>query len=119
MPVSSNTITFSVSPRISGVDLPDGDDPSLIRINIGDEFSVTDTTLEEDEAIQVIIDGLPYQRVADPPGNPQEFSVRDDGTIGNAIRINPHSELSQSGLHPLRVIVNGADSAPHWIGVPG
>ncbi|MDJ0863977.1 MAG: DUF4255 domain-containing protein [Gammaproteobacteria bacterium] len=122
LPVSSNAITFAVAPRLVDVQQPDADNAELIRVIAGDEFSLTDSELAQGDAIRVIVDGLPYERVADPPGAPQQFSVRNDvapvpNPIPNAIRLRPHTTLA-SGLHPFRLIVNGAESAPFWIEVP-
>ena len=111
--VSSNEVGFAVAPRITGHDAPDAN--GNIRITLGSEFDPLDANLPED-AMQVIVDGEVYTRVnADPPANPREFFVTNSPS--NAIRLKPHFAVTvtQPEAHPLRLIVNGAESAPFWI----
>jgi hypothetical protein len=115
--VSSNEVTFAVSPRIEGHDAPDA--AGNIQINLGPEFDFLDANLAED-AIQVIVAGEVYTRPrpadrVDPPANEKEFFVTN--TPSNLIRIKPHFPVvvTESGAHPLLLIVNGAESAPFWI----
>ncbi|MEO7649459.1 MAG: DUF4255 domain-containing protein [Bryobacteraceae bacterium] len=111
--VSSNEVSFSVSPRIAGHDVPDG--AGNIQVNLGAEFDPLDPNLSPD-AIQVIVDGEVYERVVvDPPANPKEFLIAN--VPSNLIRIRPHFPVlaGQSEAHAFRVVVNGAESAPFWI----
>jgi hypothetical protein len=111
--VSSNEVSFSVSPRIESHDPPDG--AGNIQVNLGPEFDPLDPNLSPD-AIQVIVDGEVYQRVAaDPPADSKEFVIAN--APSNLIRIRPHFPVSvtQSEAHAFRVVVNGAESAPFWI----
>ena len=111
--VSSNEVGFAVAPRITGHDAPDAN--GTMRITLGSEFDPLDANLPED-AVQVIVDGEVYTRVnADPPANPREFVVTNSPS--NAIRLKPHFAVTvtQPEAHPLRLIVNGAESAPFWL----
>ena len=111
--VSSNEVGFAVAPRITGHDAPDAN--GNMRITLGAEFDPLDANLPED-AMQVIVDGEVYTRVnADPPANPREFFVTNSPS--NAIRLKPHFAVTvtQPEAHPLRLIVNGAESAPFWL----
>jgi hypothetical protein len=111
--VSSNEVSFAVSPRIQGHDAPDAD--GNIQINLGPEFDPLNPNLPE-AAIQVVVAGEVYTRVdADPPTNAKEFFVANSPS--NLIRIKPHFPVAvtQSQAHPFLLIVNGAESAPFWI----
>jgi hypothetical protein len=110
---SSNEVSFAVAPRIQGHDDPDGD--GNIQINLGPEFDPLDANLP-DEAIQVIVAGEVYTSVsADPPTGEKEFFVTNNPS--NLIRIKPHFPVAvtQAEAYPLRLIVNGPESAPFWI----
>ena len=112
--ISSNEVGFAVAPRITGHDVPDVN--GNMRINLGAEFDPLHANLPED-AWQVIVDGEVYTRVtADPPANPREFFVTNSPP-SNAIRLKPHFAVpvAQPEAHPLRLIVNGAESAPFWL----
>jgi hypothetical protein len=111
--VSSNEVSFAVSPRIQGQAAPDA--AGNIQIDLGPEFDPLDASLPEG-AIQVIVAGEVYTRTgADPPANEKEFFVTN--TPSNLIRIKPHFPVAVTQLeaHPLLLIVNGAESAPFWI----
>jgi hypothetical protein len=111
--VSSNEVGFAVAPRITGHDAPDAN--GTIRITLGVEFDPLDANLPED-VMQVIVDGEVYTRVDDDsPANPREFFVTNSPE--NAIRLKPHFAVTvtQPEAHPLRLIVNGAETAPFWI----
>jgi len=115
--VSSNEVSFAVSPRIEGHDAPDV--AGNIQINLGSEFDPLDANLADD-AIQLVVDGEVYTRPppadrVDPPANVKEFFVTN--TPSNLIRINPHFPVTvtQSEAHPVLLTVNGAASAPFWI----
>jgi Pvc16 N-terminal domain len=111
--VSSNEVSFAVSPRIQGHDAPDAD--GNIQINLGPEFDPLDPNLPE-AAIQVVVAGEVYTRVnAEPLTNAKEFFVANSPS--NLIRIRPHFPVAvtQPEAHPALLIVNGAESAPFWI----
>jgi hypothetical protein len=111
--VSSNEVSFAVSPRIQGHEAPDAD--GNIQINLGPEFDPLDPNLPE-AAIQVVVAGEVYTLVnADPPTNAKEFFVGNSPS--NLIRIRPHFPVAvtRPEAHPVLLIVNGAESAPFWI----
>ena len=111
--LSSNEVSFAVSPRIQGHVAPDAD--GNIQINLGPEFDPLNPNLPE-AAIQVVVAGEVYTRVgADPPTNAKEFFVANSPS--NLIRIRPHFPVAvtQPEAHPVLLIVNGAESAPFWI----
>jgi len=114
--LSSNEVSFAVSPRIQGHKAPDAD--GNIQIDLGPEFDPLDPNLPE-AAIQVVVAGEVYTRVdADPPTKAKEFFVANSPS--NLIRIRPHFPVSvtQPEAHPVLLIVNGAESAPFWIELP-
>jgi len=111
--VSSNEVSFAVSPRIQGHDAPDAD--GNIQINLGPEFDPLDPNLPEG-AIQLVIAGEVYTRVDPKPlANAKEFIVANSPS--NLIRIRPHFPVAvtRPEAHPVLLIVNGAESAPFWI----
>jgi hypothetical protein len=113
--VSSNEVSFAVSPRLLGHDGPDAN--GNIQINLGPEFDPLDANLPED-AIQVIVAGQVYTRTEDdPPANEKEYFVTN--TPANLIRIKPHFPVAvtESQAYALLLMVNGAESAPFWIEV--
>lgn len=111
--VSSNEIGFAVAPRIEGHEAPDVN--GNIQVNLGPEFDPLHPNLPAD-AIQVIVDGEVYTRVnIDPPANAKEYFVMN--SPANLIRLKPHFAVTvtEPKVHPFRLIVNGAESAPLWI----
>jgi hypothetical protein len=111
--VSSNEVTFAVSPRIESHDPPDPN--GNILIHLGPEFDLLDPNFQSD-AIQVIVAGEVYTRVTtDPPANPKEFFVTD--TPLNLVRIRPHFPVlvTQSVAYAFGIVINGAQSDPFWI----
>ncbi len=115
---TSNEIGFAIAPRIENHDDPDGG--GNIQINLGSEFNPLTQNLPE-KSIQVIVAGEVYKSTGtDPPAEEGEFFVGRDTTVLpplNFIRINPHFSVSvtEAIAYPLRLIVNGAESAPFWI----
>jgi Pvc16 N-terminal domain len=111
--LSSNELSFAVSPRIQGHDAPDAD--GNIQINLGPEFDPLNPNLPEG-AIQLVIAGEVYTRVDPKPlANAKEFIVANSPS--NLIRIRPHFPVAvtRPEAHPVLLIVNGAESAPFWI----
>ena len=117
---SSNEVAFAVAPRIE--DHGEVDTEGNITINLGPEFNPLDPAIPpdlRDELIdmQVIVDGMVYTSVMEdspPPLNQGEFLV-----TSTSITIKPHFDVHPvvAAVHPFRLIVNGAESAPFWIEV--
>jgi hypothetical protein len=109
--VTSNEVSFAVSPRIQSHSGPDVD--GHLEITLGPEFDVLDQNLPPD-AIQVIVAGRVYTRSTGAVLEPREFLVANGP---NRIRIKPHFPVlvTQPEARPVRVIVNGAESPPFWI----
>jgi hypothetical protein len=115
--LSSNEVSFAVSPRIQGHEAPDAD--GNIQIDLGPEFDPLDPNLPED-AIQVVVAGEVYtkSKVGHPLENEKEFIIANSPS--NLIRIRPHFPIAvtRPEAHPVLLIVNGAESAPFWIELP-
>ncbi len=113
----SNEVPLVIAPRIDGVGVPDLVNNRL-EINIVTTFPLKFGEGTDDELdIRLIIDGQVYIRkpflVAppDPNDNDGRFHVVDD----EKLIFQAFFDLSVAGDHPVRLIVNGAESAPFWI----
>lgn len=111
---TSNEVSFAIAPRIASHENPDTD--GTIQINVGDEFDLTDASLE----LQVVVAGEVYESVeTNPPSNPGQFVAINDpsNTPANSIKISPSANFDAAIPQPFQLIINGAESAPFWIEV--
>lgn len=107
----SNQIAFSVGPRIDGADPPNANGRIVVRVvNL---FDMQAAGLE----VQFSIDGALYDETAAFSGNP----VDDRGLFqrqAGQVEFHPLFDLAVAGIHPVRLVVNGAESQPFWIVTP-
>lgn len=109
----SNQVTFAVGARIDSVDPPPGPNQRM-ALNVVDEFDMTGPNLD----VQLAIDGLMYLETdafADDP-------VQDEGLFrrqsGGVMEFHPLFDAAVTGVHPVRLVINGAESQPFWIEGP-
>jgi len=109
----SNQLAFSVGARIDGFDPPPGPNQRM-ALRLVDEFDLTGPDLE----VQLAIDGLVYLETnafANDPGPDQGLFQRQAGGV---IELHPLFDATVAGVHPVRLLVNGAESQPFWIELP-
>ncbi|MEE8523596.1 MAG: DUF4255 domain-containing protein [Thermoanaerobaculia bacterium] len=107
----SNEVAFTVGPRIQS-----HDPPNLVQnrvtVNVVPDLAVPAL----DEAIEVIVAGQVYQRRENDTFAPA--LAENDGfcVVGaSTVTLQALFDLSVPGLHPLRLLVDGAESQPFWI----
>ncbi|SCX79619.1 DUF4255 domain-containing protein [Nitrosospira sp. Nsp13] len=108
----SNQIAFSVGARIEGVDPPNGSGRMMLKV-----FNLFDMTAGLD--VQLAIDGIRYAELetadfANIPSQDRGFFERQPGQI----EFHPLFDPLLSASHPVRLIINGAESQPFWIETP-
>ncbi len=114
---SSNEVGFFVAPQIVGHGAPGPD--TRIDVAVSPTFDLTHGAGTAEELdIQLVVDGHVYQRgfAASPP-NPAD----NDGhfeVAAHTVTLQPLFGVATPAEHPLRLIVNGAESAPFWIVTP-
>lgn len=104
------TTAFALGPRLEAADPPDGNDRIAIRIVTA--FDLSDPDLR----VEVIVGGEAYVRANAFSGVPADdaglFTVAAD-----RVTIQPLFDIGTPGLHPVQIIVNGAESQPFWLEV--
>ena len=103
----SNQLVFSAGARLTGVVA--GDAPPRRRLTVKNTFDMTATGLD----VQLAISGVRYVETTGFSG-----SAADAGLFerrAGAIEFHPTAEAAQPGFHPVRLVVNGAESQPFWI----
>ena len=109
----SNRLAFSVGARIDGFDPPPGPDQRM-ALRVVDEFDMTQPDLD----VQLTIDGLVYLETdafVDDPVQDQGLFQRQAGGV---LEFHPLFDATAPGIHPVRLLVNGAESQPFWIELP-
>ncbi|PRP92673.1 DUF4255 domain-containing protein [Enhygromyxa salina] len=102
--VDSNEVAFTVIPRIAG-DAPDG--PSnKVTLTLVDTFDLELDGL----AVRLYVDGEAYAAV-DDTDNPGQYEITGPSTL----IFHALFDVETDGEHAVRLIVNGAESAPYWI----
>lgn len=106
----SNATPFVVVPRLTAVSPPQ--QSGLITIT-GATFQHADIAPED---VDVYVGETRLTRDAPPPPDPPAGAFRIESPT--SIRLRLPSGLAAGSTHPLRVIVNGAESAPRWVVAP-
>ena len=115
----SNDIVFYVAPRIAGYAPPGAD--TRITVNVVGTFDLTHGAgTEEELEVQIVVSGKVYERgfLAVAPVDEHLNNVRFEITGASSISVQPDFDVTVFGEHPLRLIVNGAESQPFWIELP-
>ncbi len=106
---TSNEITFAITPRITGHVLNVA--AGTVQIDLDPAFSADIAPpLGPELDIQVVIDGLVYQRVTPAPPAAGQFFVQP-----NSVLVAATFNLATAGLHNVRLSIEGADTQPYWI----
>ncbi len=111
---TSNEAAITLTPYIdSDGGVGDVVPPVMVTLNTSSMTNLNEPAL--DKAIAVVVDGQPYTYF-DQVGNPglREFKITGD----NEITIGAHFGSNDTGLHPVRLLIRGADAPPYWIEVP-
>ena len=109
----SNEVSLLVSPRVVSHTPPGVD--NRITVNLAPTFDLTQPELD----VELVVAGQIYERgfLAVPPA----VSADNDGRFEvatNSVAFQPLFAVAVTGEHPLRLIVNGAESQPFWIVMP-
>lgn len=107
----SNRTVVSLGPRILSSDPPDG--AGRISVHVAPLFDVTDADLD----VQLAVDGVIYGELGAFAGTPDD--------AGHFVRVAPDEVSFQPAFaivageaHPVRLVVNGAESQPFWAVMP-
>jgi hypothetical protein len=107
----SNQIAFSVGARIDGADPPNAAGRIVLRVvNL---FDMQAAGLE----VQLSVDGVLYDETAAFAGN----AAQDRGLFerqAGQIEFHPLFDPAVAAVHPVRLVINGAESQPFWIVTP-
>ena len=113
---TSNETPFAVTPRVIGASVVDLAE-RRVRVDLDPSIDLTPAGAPGPLDILVVVDGENYGRfdpaVAGSTFDPGEFEPGHD-TLDLRARFDP----AAPGSHPLRVIVEGAESQPFWIDLP-
>jgi hypothetical protein len=110
--IDSNEIPLLVIPRITSTSSIDGLN-NRITLTLVDFIVDFEDGTDDELDIQLIVDGKTYLRDWTPPANGRFVA---DGP--NSLTFQALFNVSATGDHPCRVVVNGAESAPFWIEIP-
>ena len=106
----SNQVAFSVGARIDGVDPPNVTGRMVLRV-----VNLFDLQAPELE-VQLVVDGAVYDEGAFT-GVPAQDRGRFERQAGQ-VEFHPLFDPTQPGSHPIRLVINGADSQPFWAATP-
>ncbi len=104
----SNEVLFQVAPRIRDIAPIAPASSRRLVLRISPRFNLSTPDLD----VVLIVDGETYKRVPGPIAN------LTDGTMivgADRVRFQAPFPLNVSGLHPIRLSVNGADAQPFWL----
>lgn len=109
--IESNQLAFSLGARIVNADPPNAS--GRIVVHLQNVFDFTAAALD----VQLAVDGELYDEAAAFSGVPAQdrgLFVRSPGQL----ELHPLFNPALAGSHPLRLIINGAESQPFWILTP-
>lgn len=107
----SNRIAISVGARIASHD--PANPAGRLVVHLVNVFDFTSADLE----VQLVVDGIIYDEAAafaNVPAQDRGLFVRQAGQL----EFHPLFDPAVAGAHPLRLIINGAESQPFWIHTP-
>jgi len=106
----SNQMAFSLAARIVSVAAN-----AALRFDL--EVGTAADLEDGDPEVQLAIDGLLYEEIAAFPG-----AVGDDAgrfrRLKHKLEFDPLFDVTKPGAHPIRLVVNGAESQPFWVIIP-
>ena len=108
-PKTSNETPFVVTPRITAIAPPDISQRVVVQGGIFEDPGIAA------DAVEVFVGPVKIPVKAGAVLNPGEFEVLDAGNLRFRY---PIVGLNPGTIVPFRLIVNGAESAPHWVTVP-
>lgn len=100
----SNEVALVVIPRIAS-DTVDGG-ANKVDVSIAPTFDLSLSSLE----MRLYVDGQAYTKVIGS-GAAGEYEILNPTTL----RLNALFDVEADGEHPIRLVINGAESAPYWI----
>ncbi len=110
----SNEVLFQIAPRLNVADppvlIPGPPDRHRVTLRISPRFSLVTPGLE----IVLAIDGEVYQRV--PAFDP--VPANNDGLFRANVQtlvVQPWFDVTETGVHNVRLSVNGVDAQPFWL----
>lgn len=106
---TSNESPFVVTPRIDGISAPS---PAGIVTVTGAVFQDADLPADR---VEIFLGAKAVPLKGGAPLNPGEFEVVNATTLRFRF---PVAGLNSGEVVPLRLIINGAESAPNWVTVP-
>jgi hypothetical protein len=106
---TSNESPFVVTPRIDGISAPTP--AGIVTVN-GAVFKDIDLPVN---AVELFLGAKAIALKGVGPLNPDQFEVVDETTLRFRF---PIAGLNSGDVVPLRLIINGAESAPNWVTVP-
>lgn len=112
----SNETTFIVIPRIIAITANAPSNELTIQIEPTFDLNLGEAAADDRQVldIQVVVAGQTYERVASgTPPQQGEFSPGTDTLVLQAQFV-----VTNPGLYPARLMVNGAESQPFWFEVP-
>lgn len=107
----SNRTIISLGPRLAAADPPNG--AGRIAVHVVPLFDITDPAND----VQLAVDGLLYTEVAAFAGN----AAADAGhfrRVADGVEFHPVFAPAAGSAHPVRLVVNGAESQPFWAVLP-
>ena len=114
---SSNEVGFFVAPRIAGHGPPGPD--GRITVDLEPTFDLTHGLgTDEELEVQLVVVGRVYERGFLPsPPSPSDNDGRFE-IAAHSVTLQPLFGVAAAGDHPLRLVVNGAESQPFWVEIP-
>ena len=110
----SNEVLFQIAPRLNVADPPvlivGPPNRHRITLRISPRFSLVAAGLD----VVLAIDGEIYERVAafDPVPENNDGTFRVTATT---LVVQPPFDVTESGIHPVRLSVDGVDAQPFWL----
>jgi hypothetical protein len=110
----SNEVLFQIAPRILSADppavVPGAPPRRRVTLRIAPRFDLNQVGLD----VGLVVDGEVYDRISAWAASAAE----DDGnfrTTTQTLTFQPNFDVTEKGLHAVRLRVNGVDAQPFWL----
>lgn len=113
---TSNETAFAAIPLVTGFTVIDSTE-RRIRVELDPSVDLTPAGAPGPLDIMVVVDGEAYERY-DPTEPDATFDVGEFEPAGATVDFLARFDPDLPGTHPLRLIVEGAESEPFWIELP-